>query len=134
MSKVSALEVRELTEMPDVVACFEAVRTAPYAWLLDSGGSPGAPTPELARYSFMGSDPYLVLRSRGNTNEIECRRGVVPGFEVGVELRGIDGTDFRVTRHFRVTYHFRGGYFRVTRNFRVTRTFRVTSVRDHNNR
>lgn len=96
MSKVSALEVRELTEMPDVVACFEAVRTAPYAWLLDSGGSPGAPTPELARYSFMGSDPYLVLRSRGNTNEIECRRGVVPGFEVGVEQ--ISGDPLEVMR------------------------------------
>lgn len=96
MSKVSALEVRELTEMPDVIACFEAVRTAPYAWLLDSGGSPGAPTPEIARYSFMGSDPYLVLRSRGNASEIECRRGVAPGFDVGVEQ--ISGDPLEIMR------------------------------------
>ena len=86
MSKVSALAVRELTEMLDVVETFETLRDAAYPWLLDSGGSPGAPSKEVARYSFMGSDPYLVLRARGNVNDIECLRGnVAPGFEPGLQ-------------------------------------------------
>ena len=93
MSKVSALEVRELTEMPEVIACFEALRAGPYPWLLDSGGSPGAPSTEIARYSFMGSDPYLVLRSRGKENEIECLRDVFAG-DVLADALGDDARVF----------------------------------------
>jgi para-aminobenzoate synthetase component 1 len=96
MTQVSALEVRELTTPLEVLSCFDALRAEPYPWLLDSGAAPGAPKPSIARYSFMGSDPYLVLRSRGTTSEIECRRTVVPGFKLG--RRHLSGDPFEIMR------------------------------------
>ena len=42
--------------------CFEAFVGRPFSFFLDSGMDPG----KLGRYSFMGSDPFLVLRSRGD--------------------------------------------------------------------
>jgi para-aminobenzoate synthetase component 1 len=42
--------------------CFEAFAGRPFSFFLDSGMDPG----KLGRYSFMGSDPFLVLRSRGH--------------------------------------------------------------------
>jgi len=42
--------------------CFEAFAGQPFSFFLDSGMDPG----KLGRYSFMGSDPFLVLRSRGD--------------------------------------------------------------------
>ena len=41
--------------------CFEIFRDRPFSFFLDSGMGPG----KLGRYSFIGSDPFLVLRSRG---------------------------------------------------------------------
>ena len=41
---------------------FEIFRGRPFSFFLDSGMDPG----KLGRYSFMGADPFLVLRSRGN--------------------------------------------------------------------
>ncbi len=93
MSQVSALEVRELTAPVEVVPCFEALRNTPYPWLLDSGAAPRAPRPSIARYSFMGADPYLVLRSRAKTSEIECRRAVAPGHEPGLQRIAGDPLD-----------------------------------------
>jgi len=43
--------------------CFEAFVGQPFSFFLDSGMDPG----KLGRYSFMGSDPFLVLKSRGDT-------------------------------------------------------------------
>jgi para-aminobenzoate synthetase component 1 len=87
MSQVSALEVRELTASIELLAGFESLRALPYPWLLDSGAASGdalgAQNPKVARYSFMGSDPYLVLRSKGQSNEIECRRPAGPWHSVG---------------------------------------------------
>ena len=40
---------------------FEIFRDRPFSFFLDSGMDPG----RLGRYSFIGSDPFLVLRSRG---------------------------------------------------------------------
>ena len=80
----------------ELLACFEALRALPYPWLLDSGAAPGAPKPSLARYSFMGSDPYLVLRSSGTINEIECRRPVAPGHSLGRQQ--ISGDPFEIMR------------------------------------
>jgi len=40
---------------------FEIFRDRPFSFFLDSGMDPA----KLGRYSFMGSDPFLVLRSRG---------------------------------------------------------------------
>ncbi|MBW2391592.1 MAG: anthranilate synthase component I family protein [Deltaproteobacteria bacterium] len=96
MSQVSALEVRELTAVPELLACFEAFRALPCPWLLDSGAAPGAPKPQVARYSFMGADPYLVLRSRGTISEIEFRRPVVP--MPGLGRQEICGDPFEIMR------------------------------------
>jgi para-aminobenzoate synthetase component 1 len=96
MSQVSALEVRELTAVPELLACFEAFRALPCPWLLDSGAAPGAPKPQVARYSFMGADPYLVLRSRGTVSEIEFRRPVVP--MPGLGRQEIRGDPFEIMR------------------------------------
>ena len=47
---------------PEPAWCFEAFAYRPFSFYLDSGMDPG----KLGRYSFMGSDPFLVLRSRGD--------------------------------------------------------------------
>ena len=83
MSQVSAHRVRKLTAPVDLLSCFEALRKHPYPWLLDSGAAPGAPSAEMARYSFMGADPYLVLRARGRRCELTRMREAVPGTRVG---------------------------------------------------
>lgn len=49
---------------PQPAWCFEAFARRPFSFFLDSGMDPG----KLGRYSFMGSDPFLVLRSRGDEN------------------------------------------------------------------
>ena len=51
-------EIRTPLNAPQV---FDAFREQPFSFFLDSGMDPG----KLGRYSFMGSDPFLVLRSRG---------------------------------------------------------------------
>jgi len=43
--------------------CFEVFRDRPFSFFLDSGMDPD----KLGRYSFMGSDPFLTLRSRGDS-------------------------------------------------------------------
>ncbi|MBE9501871.1 MAG: aminodeoxychorismate synthase, component I, partial [Chloroflexi bacterium] len=40
---------------------FEAFKDRPFSFFLDSGMDPE----KLGRYSFIGSDPFLVLKSRG---------------------------------------------------------------------
>jgi len=60
---------------PESAWCFEAFAHRPFSFFIDSGMDPG----KLGRYSFMGSDPFLVLRSRddeitiikGGTEEIK---------------------------------------------------------------
>ncbi|MFC2067272.1 aminodeoxychorismate synthase component I [Chloroflexota bacterium] len=51
-------EMRTSLSAPQV---FDAFSERPFSFFLDSGMDPG----KLGRYSFMGSDPFLVLRSRG---------------------------------------------------------------------
>jgi para-aminobenzoate synthetase component 1 len=57
--------------------CFESFKNQPFSFFLDSGMDPG----KLGRYSFMGSNPFLVLRSRGEEISLirdgvkESRRG-----------------------------------------------------------
>src|SRR4030066_375380 len=53
--------VEELHMAPDAAWCFEAFAPRPFSFFLDSGMDPQ----RLGRYSFMGSDPFLVLRSHG---------------------------------------------------------------------
>ena len=85
MSVVSALAFRELTPpaVPgralDVAGAFERLRDSEMPWLLDSQGAGS----QRARFSFMGADPYLVVRARGRQCEFETRRAVVPGHALG---------------------------------------------------
>jgi len=52
--------IEEVYMAPEPAWCFEAFAHCPYSFFLDSGMDPG----KLGRYSFMGSDPFLVLKSR----------------------------------------------------------------------
>jgi len=53
--------VEELKTPLEAPRCFELIKERPYSFFLDSGMDPA----KLGRYSFMGSDPFLVLKSRG---------------------------------------------------------------------
>lgn len=61
--------VSEIQTQADASSLFETFRGRPFSFFLDSGMDPA----RLGRYSFMGSDPFLVLRSRGQ--ETSLRRG-----------------------------------------------------------
>jgi para-aminobenzoate synthetase component 1 len=69
--------VEELFMAPDAPWCFESFAPRPFSFFLDSAMD----ARKLGRYSFMGSDPFLVLRSRGdsvtliNNGVEEVRRG-----------------------------------------------------------
>jgi para-aminobenzoate synthetase component 1 len=69
--------VEEIRTSLSASQCFELFRNQPFSFFLDSGMDPG----KLGRYSFMGSDPFLVLRSWGEEISIirdgvkESRRG-----------------------------------------------------------
>jgi para-aminobenzoate synthetase component 1 len=69
--------IEEIYMAPEPAWCFEAFARRSFSFFLDSGMDPG----KLGRYSFMGSDPFLVLHSRGDEITIikdgaeETRRG-----------------------------------------------------------
>ena len=54
--------IEEIHMAPDAAWCFEAFAPKPYSFWLDSGMDPQ----RLGRWSFMGSDPFLVMRSKGD--------------------------------------------------------------------
>ncbi|MFA5309707.1 MAG: aminodeoxychorismate synthase component I [Dehalococcoidales bacterium] len=54
--------VAEIFMAPDAAWCFEALAPRHHSFWLDSGMDPSG----LGRYSFMGADPFLVMRSRGD--------------------------------------------------------------------
>ena len=54
--------VEEIHMAPDAAWCFEAFAPRPFSFWLDSRMDPQ----KLGRYSFMGSDPFLVMKSRGD--------------------------------------------------------------------
>jgi para-aminobenzoate synthetase component 1 len=69
--------IEEIHMVPDALWCFEAFAAKPYSFWLDSGMD----TQKLGRYSFMGGDPFLVIKSRSdeitliNDRVEEKRRG-----------------------------------------------------------
>jgi para-aminobenzoate synthetase component 1 len=75
----TACAARVLSPCGDLLDVFERLRSDPFPWLLDSA----LRSPRLGRYSFAGSDPYLVLRARGTDIEMDCRRDVRPGLVPG---------------------------------------------------
>ena len=76
---VSALHARELSQLPDPLGLLATLRGQGYPWLLDSAMQDA----RLGRFSFVGADPYLVLRSWGSEAELDCRRPVRPGLATG---------------------------------------------------
>ncbi len=69
--------IEEIHPAPDAPRCFETLAPRPFSFFLDSGMDAA----KLGRYSFMGSDPFLVLCSRGDEITLiedgatEVRRG-----------------------------------------------------------
>jgi para-aminobenzoate synthetase component I len=54
--------IEEIFMAPEAAWCFEAFAPRPFSFWLDSGMDPQ----KLGRWSFMGSDPFLVMKSRGD--------------------------------------------------------------------
>jgi para-aminobenzoate synthetase component 1 len=54
--------VVEIAHPPAAPQAFEAFKDKPFSFFLDSGMGPQ----RLGRYSFIGSDPFLIMRSRGS--------------------------------------------------------------------
>jgi len=54
--------IEEISMAPDAARCFEAFAPKPHSFWLDSGMD----KQKLGRWSFMGSDPFLVMKSRGH--------------------------------------------------------------------
>ncbi|MDD5338664.1 MAG: aminodeoxychorismate synthase component I [Dehalococcoidales bacterium] len=78
--------VQEIFMAPEALWCFEAFARRPYSFFLDSGMDPE----KLGRYSFLGSDPFLVMKSKGDeimliSNGVEEKRRGNP-FDVLGEL------------------------------------------------
>lgn len=76
---VTALHVHELSRAPDPLALLASLRDQGYPWLLDSAMQDA----RLGRFSFVGADPYLLLRTWGSEAELDCRRSVRPDLVAG---------------------------------------------------
>ncbi|MCH2186426.1 chorismate-binding protein, partial [Myxococcota bacterium] len=75
-----ALEWKEcFPEEDGILPAFDALRHDAFPWLLDSALEGG----HLGRFSFAGSDPYLVLRISGRMVEEHWRRPVREGSRMG---------------------------------------------------
>ena len=75
----TALATRRF-ELPfDPPAALERLRDGHAPWLLESS----LPVEGAGRFSFVGANPYLVMRAWGNEVEIECRRAVYGGLVRG---------------------------------------------------
>ncbi|MFQ6121886.1 MAG: aminodeoxychorismate synthase component I [Dehalococcoidales bacterium] len=85
--------VEEIDTPLDAPQFFQIFKNRPFSFFLDSGMDPG----RLGRYSFIGSDPFLVLRSRGEEvslirDGMEERRRSNP-FDVVGELLAVYSLD-----------------------------------------
>lgn len=70
---------------------FELFRSKPFSFFLDSGMD----VHKLGRYSFIGSDPFIVVSAHGS--EVILTRGA--------EKVGLSGNPFDVLNHFLEVYH-----------------------------
>ena len=79
-SEVVVLDWRETGPIEGgFLRAFEHFRESPFPWLLDSALHEHG----LGRFSFMGSDPYMVIRVKGEVVEEHCRRAVRVGSQLG---------------------------------------------------
>ncbi len=67
----SAILIRELPRAPSPARLFEKFVARPYAFLLESGRGYG----QLGRYSFLGCDPFLVVKSQGRRVQVTGSQG-----------------------------------------------------------
>ncbi len=77
---------------PDLVELCDALRVEACPWLLDSALEDA----RLGRFSFVGADPPLVMRLRGDVVELHGRRPAFPGLDAG--FRSIEGDPFETLR------------------------------------
>ncbi|CAG0996147.1 anthranilate synthase component I [Myxococcaceae bacterium] len=85
----AACAARTLARASDLLAFLPALRRAGGAWLLDSALAGGP----LARFSFAGADPWLVLSARGKDVTLQVRRPARDDLAPGVERRACDPLD-----------------------------------------
>jgi len=88
-SPASSLWIVELDTPLDAPDALSALGPVPYRWLLDSA----LRGPRCGRFSFVGADPYLVVRARDCRVELECRRAVRPDLRPGRSLLEHDPLD-----------------------------------------
>jgi len=88
----SAVSIREIPGAPDVLALYEQMRGEGHPWLLESALRRAG----IGRHSFLGSDPYLVLRAHGSRVQLESRRDVRPDLPGG--SREIEGDPLEIAR------------------------------------
>ena len=63
--------IEEIDNPPDPLVKFKSMRRRPYSFFLDSACG----AERLGRYSFMGCDPFLVFRSKGDSVNLEWESG-----------------------------------------------------------
>ena len=86
-SEVVVLDWRETGPIQGgFLRAFEEFRDSSFPWLLDSALHEHG----LGRYSFMGSDPYTVIRVKGGVVEEHCRRAVRVGSQLGHHVAEAD--------------------------------------------
>ena len=115
VSEAVALEWREINALEGgILGAFECLRRESFPWLLDSALHEQG----LGRFSFAGSDPYLVARFNGSVIEEHGRRSVRSETPIGhreVEgnpldwLRGFVGEADRLEGDLPVALPFVGG-------------------------
>ncbi len=86
--------VEELHNPPSAPQAFELVADRSFSFFLDSGMDPH----RLGRYSFIGSDPFLVMRSRGREIALLDAQGE----------RAVDGDPFEVLGELLRKYRLAG--------------------------
>jgi para-aminobenzoate synthetase component 1 len=64
--------LEEIKNPPDPIAAFESLQKRPYAFFLDSACDHG----KLGRFSFMGCDPFLVFKAKGDSISLEWSGGI----------------------------------------------------------
>jgi aminodeoxychorismate synthase component I len=115
VSEAVALEWREIAPIEGgMLTAFERLRRDSFPWLLDSALHEHG----LGRFSFAGSDPYMVARVNGSVIEEHCRRSVRAGTQVGHRvtegdplgwLRALLGETDRIQCDLPVALPFVGG-------------------------
>jgi para-aminobenzoate synthetase component 1 len=85
----AAIAAVAIEPAPEPDGAFESLRGRADPWLLESTlrGEP------LGRHSFVGADPWLVLRAWGDRVELECRRALRPELVCGRHRLSADPLD-----------------------------------------